>query len=140
MRTQLEPERRVLTSEERNKAEAERKAKILALPQFTLIRLGWITHSGRVQGSIFYRIGEGLGPTDRDHGSEEVLTRELQSSHLPWTDQEWGIEILAFPPELCMNMGPRIGNDGAPRCKLPKGHTSNVHRPAPEDGWGNLLW
>jgi hypothetical protein len=44
------------------------------------------------------------------------------------------------PTDLCLSRGPRIGDDGHPVCKLPAGHEDASHRPAPEDGWGNLSW
>lgn len=44
-------------------------------------------------------------------------------------------EKVVGEEELCMSRGPRIGAEGMPYCKLPKGHKTPVHRPAPSDGW-----
>lgn len=42
---------------------------------------------------------------------------------------------------LCSSRGPRIGSeDSSPRCRMPIGHEGLTHRPAPEDGWGNITW
>lgn len=41
--------------------------------------------------------------------------------------------------EPCDSRGPRIGEDGCPRCRFTKGH-SGVHRATPEDGWGEVSW
>ena len=41
---------------------------------------------------------------------------------------------------LCLSRGPRIGDDGTPRCKRPRGHRGD-HVPAPEDGWpASMSW
>lgn len=90
-------ERTTLDHHSRSQVEAERRDRILALPQWTLIRLGWEVQPGRVQGGIFYRIGDGLGPTSRDHSAVEVLRDEVQRSHMPYAHQHWGIEVLAEP-------------------------------------------
>jgi hypothetical protein len=82
---------------ERERIEAERREQILALPRFTLMRLGWRTPSGVVQGGIFYRAGDGLGPTSSDRTAREVLRDEVQRSWMSHDDQEWAIEILARP-------------------------------------------
>jgi len=39
----------------------------------------------------------------------------------------------------CFSRGPRIGNDGAPLCKLRAGHDGNCQAD-PEDGWGLIGW
>lgn len=88
---------RSLDYETRTLLEAERRERILALPTFTLMRLGWEIEPGRVQGGIFYRIGKGLGPSDRDSSAVDVLYRQVQRSHMPHEHQQWGIEILARP-------------------------------------------
>jgi len=41
--------------------------------------------------------------------------------------------------EICWSMGPRIGSEGVPYCKMERGHLGK-HRPPPEDGWGNIEW
>jgi hypothetical protein len=83
----------VSATDPRTDAETERRERLLALPQYALVRLGWEVRPGQVQGSIFYRIGNGLGPTDRDSQPSDVLRREIRMSHM----QEWGIQILAVP-------------------------------------------
>ncbi len=83
--------------DERRRREAEARYRIMALPEFTLLRIGWEVEPGRVQGGIFYRIGDGLGPTSRDRTTRDVLQREVMGSRLPWPDQRWGIEVLAQP-------------------------------------------
>lgn len=78
--------------------EAEAREQILALPKYTLFRAGWEVKPGRVQGSIFYRIGDGLGPTSRDSHSDDVLRRCVQElTHFPNEHQHGGIEVLAHP-------------------------------------------
>jgi hypothetical protein len=44
--------------------------------------------------------------------------------------------------EFCLSRGPRIGNEGCPYCKLPKGHdvASVKHCPAEDDGWGPTVY
>src|SRR4051794_40595446 len=82
---------------ERAEVENRNRAAILALPVHTLVRLGWEVRPGVVQGGIFYRIGDGLGPTGRDTSPADVLRREVQRSHMPNERQHWGIQVLAYP-------------------------------------------
>lgn len=41
--------------------------------------------------------------------------------------------------DLCDSRGPRIGDDGCPRCRRPKGHPG-WHACDPEDGYGDVRW
>lgn len=70
-----------------------RKAAILVYPQFTLMRIGWEIEPGRVQGGIYYRLGDGLGPVPRDSTVRDELRRAVQLH----VDRPWGIEVLAEP-------------------------------------------
>lgn len=88
-----------MTSADRIQLEAERRDRILALPTWTLIRVGWETKPGTVQGAVHYRFGDGLGPTGRDASPADVLRRVVQASHLPLQRQQWGIQILARPDQ-----------------------------------------
>jgi len=96
-----------------NPTEAARD-KILSFPQWTLLRLGWEIEPGRVQGEIFYRVGDGLGPTDRDSRPADVLRRALQCTHLPHKHQRWGIEVLAEPS---VSVGVAVGEPPAKETK-----------------------
>lgn len=78
-------------------SDAAREA-ILALPPLTLIRAGWRTAPDRVQGSLHWRTGEGLGPIGRDETTRSVLfhvTRSVDRMANP--DQRWDFEIVASP-------------------------------------------
>lgn len=45
---------------------------------------------------------------------------------------------MSYP--ICASHGPRIGSEGAPRCKRPLGHPGQ-HMPDPEDGWSDgMSW
>ena len=76
--------------------EQDRRASLLALPLWTLIRVGWRTGSDHVQGQIYYRVGGGLGPTGRDADSVDQLRRAVSGIYRP--EQPWGFEVLASPP------------------------------------------
>lgn len=93
---QFVPYPHVLRTEEERAA----RDRILAYPPLTLLRCGWEIEPGRVQGSTYYRTGEGLGPTDRDHRPDDVLRSAIQRIHLPNPDQKWGIQVLALPHDL----------------------------------------
>ncbi len=98
----------------------------------------------------------GMGITEQDTGSksfDKVEEAWTNPGPAPWY-HEYVKEQLArmwpslykalqekYDAKLCMSRGPRIGNDGVPYCKLPKGHTSPYHRPAESDGWGkDIFW
>lgn len=79
----------------RQTAERERRERVLALPQWTLMKLGWEIEPGRVQGGIWWRVSNGLGPTGRDTTARQNLDRAVM-----WHDREeqpWGIQVLATP-------------------------------------------
>ena len=40
---------------------------------------------------------------------------------------------------ICYSRGPRIGQDGAPICYLPRNH-EGLHIASKHDGWGSLQW
>lgn len=87
----------IWSSEVRREREAQHRAEILALPPWTLFRAGWVTpSSGHVQGGIYWRWGDGCGPTSRDQGPQDVLYRAAQDTF--YTTQPWGIQVLASPP------------------------------------------
>lgn len=86
--------------EERTAAEADARARILAYPPLTLLRLGWEVQPGVVQGGIFFRSGDGLGPTSRDHDTLDVLRDQVSRIHMPHDTQHWGIQVLARPTVL----------------------------------------
>lgn len=75
----------------------EARERLLAYPAFTLLRVGWEVEPGRVQGQIVYRLGAGLGPTSRDRTPTDVLQEVVSRCSMPYTDQHWGIEVLASP-------------------------------------------
>lgn len=86
-----------LTRDEWERIEKARRDEIMKLPPFTLIRIGWLTPSGRVQGRIFYRVGPGLEPTvGRDNRGPAV---RLATAVFGDYDKTWAIEILAVPPD-----------------------------------------
>jgi hypothetical protein len=87
----------LLTHADRAAAEQAARARILAYPPRTTMLLGWEIEPGRVQGSLYYRTGNGLGPTDRDHRPEDVLLDAVQRIYLPHDHQKWGIQVLALP-------------------------------------------
>lgn len=76
--------------------ERERREILLAFPKFTLLRIGWEIGLGRVQGGIYYRIGDGLGPTGRDTTARDNLNRAVRWG-LDYRGQKWGVEVLATP-------------------------------------------
>lgn len=42
--------------------------------------------------------------------------------------------------DLCGSIGPRVGNEGTPVCRLAAGHMG-VHRPGTDDGWeADMQW
>lgn len=81
---------------ERLAAEVTRRETIMALPVFTLVRIGWEIEPGRIQGGIYYRIGDGLGPTTGELNARDNLNRAAR-----WggdaRGQRWGMQILADP-------------------------------------------
>lgn len=84
--------------------ERERREKVLSFPKFTLLRIGWEVEPGRVQGGIFYRIGDGLGPTSRDTTARDNLNRVVMYS-FDLLGQPWGVEVLAVPTSEALNSG-----------------------------------
>lgn len=76
--------------------EAIRTRTILAMPQWTLFRCGWLFEDGHVQGGIYYRLGDGLGPMSRDRTPGDML-RLAARWYAAQPGQQWGIEILAAP-------------------------------------------
>lgn len=89
-------------------SDAEARERILAFPPFTLLRIGWEIEPGRVQGSVYFRIGDGLGPTGRDKTPRMVLSRAVdEMTHLPHDTQRGGIEVLARPvPDRAAGVAP----------------------------------
>ncbi len=79
----------------RRQREAEHRAEIMALPKWTLFRAGWLTPSGHVQGGVYYRAGDGCGPTGRDLSQLDVLRRAANDTC--YTTQPWAIQVLAEP-------------------------------------------
>lgn len=84
------------TRGEREQIEWERRDFLLSFPPFTLLRCGWRTPSGRVQGTVYYRTGDGLGPVGEDRTAVDVL-RYAAAYHLDDRGQPWGVDILARP-------------------------------------------
>ncbi len=41
--------------------------------------------------------------------------------------------------DVCDSRGPRIGNDGQPRCRFIRDH-EGAHSAHPDDGWGAMTW
>lgn len=79
--------------------EHARRGTILTLPQWTLFRCGWLFPDGHVQGTVYYRLGDGLGPTSRDRSTRDVLNEAVRW-HAHHDGQQWGIEVLAVPCEV----------------------------------------
>jgi hypothetical protein len=83
---------------ERDAMEAERRELILALPPYTLVSIGWEVEPGRVQGSLYMRVGDGLryvGPM-RDDDPGRSLRDQCRWGYRPGTP--WGFSIVAPEP------------------------------------------
>lgn len=74
-----------------------RMAVVMAQPEHTLLRIGWETEVGRVQGGTYWRARDGLAPTARDRDTRDTLL-DACSHGLAWDDrQPWGVQVLARP-------------------------------------------
>jgi hypothetical protein len=49
------------------------------------------------------------------------------------------IEPKVYDDGICWSLGPRIGSEGAPFCKLGRYHLG-PHRGSEEDGWQGVQW
>lgn len=79
--------------------------------------------------------------TVHDDGTIEVAGLLEFNWRLRTADElrgDWWVEVPT-EPEPCGSRGPRIGHEGVPLCRQPKGH-KGPHRPNDEDGWGIVTW
>jgi hypothetical protein len=91
-----------LSHDDRERIGAERSAALMALPDYTLVRIGlrYPERSTQVGGGLFVKVKDGLIPArhDRDHDARWQLRREAVESHPIYTSQEWAFEVIAEPP------------------------------------------
>lgn len=88
-------DRPTVSNDERQRILTARTDAIMALPPLTLVCIGLRPPSGNVQGSISFRIGDGLGPTGRDMTARDRLRHECDGWYVhAWP---WGYDVLATP-------------------------------------------